>query len=75
MSQLTQDTVNDADYNFTCRILEELDSKYLGEYSDLYLKTDAVLLDDILKILEPIVRQHMNQMLLGIIQPLDLLLM
>ncbi|KAG8237543.1 hypothetical protein J437_LFUL017210 [Ladona fulva] len=46
-SHLTPETVSDDDYNFANNIWKEFSCKTIGEYSDLYLKTDVVLLSDI----------------------------
>lgn len=46
-SRLIDESISDADYMFAARIWNEFDCKNLGEYSDLYLKTDILLLTDV----------------------------
>jgi hypothetical protein len=46
-STLTEDTITSEDYEFATKVWTEFDCKTLGEYSDLYLKTDVLLLADV----------------------------
>lgn len=46
-SKLTESDVSDSDYEFACNVWKEFNISTLGEYSDLYLKTDVLLLADI----------------------------
>lgn len=46
-SKLTESEISDDDYAFACKIWCEFKLKTLGEYSDLYMKTDIMLLADI----------------------------
>ncbi|KAL6429482.1 hypothetical protein ACFW04_008266 [Cataglyphis niger] len=46
-SSLTGDTVSDSDYERAIRVWERFRIETLGEYSDLYLKTDVLLLADV----------------------------
>lgn len=46
-SKLTDSQITDEDYEFACRVWNEIEIETLGEYSDLYLKTDILLLADV----------------------------
>ena len=46
-SRLNNSAVSDADYEHACKIWREFDIKNLGEYSDLYLKIDVILLSEV----------------------------
>ncbi|KAL6417296.1 hypothetical protein ACFW04_012845 [Cataglyphis niger] len=46
-SSLTGDTVSDSDYERAIRVWERFRIETLDEYSDLYLKTDVLLLADV----------------------------
>jgi len=46
-SLLTSDTVSDSDYAHAAKVWQRFFIQTLGEYSDLYLKTDVLLLADI----------------------------
>lgn len=46
-SRLTETHIREDDYEFACKMWQEFDINTLGEYSDLYLKTDILLLADI----------------------------
>ncbi|EFN71432.1 hypothetical protein EAG_08367, partial [Camponotus floridanus] len=48
-SSLTGDTVSESDFAHATRVWERFCVKTLGEYSDLYLKTDDLLLADVLE--------------------------
>ena len=39
--------ITDADYIHTKRICNDFEIRYLGEYHDLYLKSDTLLLADV----------------------------
>ena len=46
-SSLTGDTVSESDYAHTVNVYQRFSIRTLGKYSDLYLKTDVLLLADI----------------------------
>lgn len=46
-SMLCETDVSDDDYNFAIKVWNEFNIKTLGEYSDLYMKTDILLLADV----------------------------
>ena len=48
-SNLNMDDITDADYMHAKRVYKDFEIKKLGEYCDLYLKSDALLLADVLK--------------------------
>ena len=46
-SRLTEEDITNDDYNKAKKVWKHFDSKNLGEYHDLYLKTDVLLLTDV----------------------------
>lgn len=46
-SQLNKEEISDDEYQFACKMWEKFNCKTLAEYSDLYLKTDVLLLADV----------------------------
>ena len=56
--------VTDVDYRHGKTVFEYLIDKYLGDYHDLYVQSDTLLLADVFKILETCVLKYMNLILL-----------
>ena len=48
-SHLNMEDITDADYMHTKRVCKHFEIKNLGEYHNLYLKSDTLLLADIFK--------------------------
>ena len=46
-SNLNMEDITDADYMHAKRVCKDFDIKHLGEYHDLYLKSDTLLLADV----------------------------
>lgn len=46
-SKLTESAVSDEDYEFAIKVWNQFEVKSLGGYSDLYMKTDILLLTDV----------------------------
>lgn len=46
-SKLTESAVSDEDYEFAIKVWNQFEVKSLGDYSDLYMKTDILLLTDV----------------------------
>ena len=46
-SKLIMEDITDADYMHTKRVCEDFEIKHLGEYHDLCLKSDTLLLADV----------------------------
>ena len=49
---LNMEDITDADYMYAKRVCKDFEIKNLGEYHDLYLKSDTLLLADVSKTLE-----------------------
>ena len=50
-SNLNMSGVSDGDYEYACRVWREFGIRNMGEYHDLYLRTDVVLLANVFKII------------------------
>ena len=48
-SNLNMEDITDADYIHAKRVCKDIEIKHLGEYHDLYLKSDTLLLVDVFK--------------------------
>ena len=46
-SNLNMEDLTDADYMHAKRVFKDFDKKHLGEYHDLHLKSDTLLLVDV----------------------------
>ncbi|MES9884868.1 MAG: hypothetical protein ABW185_28820, partial [Sedimenticola sp.] len=46
-NDLQKEDISNEDFEHACRVFQELKISNLGEYSDLYLKTDVLLLTDV----------------------------
>ena len=46
-NHLNMEDITDADYTHTKRVSKDFERKILGEYHDLYVQSDALLLDDV----------------------------
>jgi len=47
VNDLTDDGITDEDFNFYIKVCKSMNIRTLGEYHDLYLKTDVLLLADV----------------------------
>ena len=47
-SKLNMSGISEKDHSHTCKVWNEFDLKNMGDYHDLYLKTDVILLDIVL---------------------------
>ena len=57
-SQLTGQPISDSDYNHAKHVWEHFGMNNLGDYHDLYLKTDVVLLADVYKNIRNVCNKH-----------------
>ena len=46
-SKLNMSGVSDQDYEHACKVWRDFEIKNLGEYHDLYLRTDVILLANV----------------------------
>ena len=65
-SHLNVEDIADADYAHAKRVCEDFEIKHLGEYYDLYIPSDTLLLADVLCVLK-----YMNLILQDFFQLLD----
>ena len=59
-SNLNMENITDTDYRYANKVFKEFKLKHLGEYHYLYVKSDTLLLQMYLKILEICVLKYMN---------------
>ena len=64
-SELNLDGISDADYEHVKKVWEAFEIKNLGEYHDLYVQCDILLLADYLKTFEGSLLKYMNLILLN----------
>ena len=48
-SKLSMSGISDGDYEHACKVWKEFGIRNMGEYHDLYLKTDVILLANVFK--------------------------
>ena len=49
-SHLNMENITDAEYEYTKRVCKDFEIKSLGEYHDLYVQIDTLLLADVFEI-------------------------
>ena len=52
--------ITDVDHRHAKRVFKSLNNKNLGDYHDLYVQSDTILLADVFEILETFVLKYMN---------------
>ena len=57
-SKLNMSGVSDQDYEHACRVWSDFGVRNLGEYHDLYLKTDVILLANVFKAFRKVCLDH-----------------
>ena len=57
-SRLNQEKVTDENYQRAQRVWEEFEIKNMGEFHDLYLKTDVLLLADVMESFRKLCEKH-----------------
>ena len=67
-SHLNMEDITDADYAHAKRICKDFKVKYLGEYHDLYVQCNTLMLADVLKTLEICVLKYTNLILQNFFQ-------
>ena len=70
-SELYLKDITDRDYTHAQKVFKELKLKNLGDYHDLYVQGDTLLLADVLKTLETSVLKYKNLILLIFCQHQD----
>ena len=70
-SELNLEDITDEDYIHAQKVFKYFKLKNLGEYHDLYVQSDTLLLADVFRILEINVSKYMNLILLVFYQHLD----
>ena len=62
-SHLNMEDITDADYAHAKRICKDFKVKHLGEYHDLYVQCNTLMLADVLKTLDICVLKYTNLIL------------
>ena len=57
-SKLNLSEISESDYNHAQRVWKEFEMKNLGDYHDLYLKTDALLLSNLFQTFRTTCLEH-----------------
>ena len=70
-SELYSEDITEKDYTHAQKVFKELKLKNLGDYHDLYVQDDTLLLADVLKTLETSVLKYKNLILLIFCQHQD----
>ena len=70
-SYLNLENITDADYMDAKRVCKDFEVKKLGEYHNLYLQSDILLLADVLENFRKMCLKIMNQILQNLFQLLD----
>ena len=70
-SSLNMEGIIDVDYSHLHRVFKNFNNKNLGDYHDLYVQSDTLLLADVFKTLETNVLKYMNLILPIFYQHLD----
>ena len=59
-SNLNMEDITDTDYKHANKVFQKFKLKHLGEYHNLYVQSDTLLLVMYLKVLETCVLKYMN---------------
>ena len=70
-SKLNMVGVSSENYEHACKVLKEFGIKNLGEYHDLYLKTDVILLANVFEAFRDVCLKNMDSTQLISIRILD----
>ena len=70
-NHLNMEDISDEDYTHAKRVCKDFEKKNLGEYHDLYIQSDTLLLAVYLKTLEIYVLKYMSLILQKLFQLLD----
>ena len=59
-SKLTGEDISDSDYNHAKKVWEKFKCKTMGDYHDLYLKSDVLILADVFENFRKTSKQYYN---------------